>query len=474
MESEILAKIFQNSTIQPGDNLIIAVSGGADSVYLLHQLAKAPLHLVIAHFNHKLRPTSDSDSKFVHALADSLQLPFVYGEGDVTAYSHETNKSIEESARILRYRFLVQTAIDNGSNFIATAHQANDQVETLLMHLLRGSGLRGLAGMDYCTIIPEFHQSISILRPLLSIWRADIERYLNDLGIQYCIDESNEDKKYFRNNIRHEILPYLATQYPSLQNNLWNTSEVLRSDLLIIEEIVQQKWEKIKIFESPHSISMDKTMFLKENAGIQRNLIRKIFFLISPTIRDISFSSIERVRAAINNKHSGMYDLEGNVVMHLFGDRAVISQIDYDWMSDFIPQMRDDIPLEIHDVGIYDLNQGWQIAVSLSILEKGELNFKTHTELTANLDFEKMHGFPIMVHVPQKGEKFQPLGMENGTMKVSVFFINQKVPQLARKHYPLVCNQFNEIAWIAGLRLANTVRVTKSTRKILHLEICKK
>lgn len=207
--------------------ILCAVSGGADSVYLLHRLAamrtERKLRLYAAHFDHGLRGAeSDRDRRFTQDLCAKLSVPCALGRGDVSAFASENHMGVEEAARELRYRFLEKTADEYRCSQIATAHTANDNAETILMNLCRGAGTRGLAG------IPPVRGRL--IRPLLETCRSDIESWLRENGIPWVEDSSNQDDCYTRNRFRHHILPLLLEENPALLDALGRTAELLRED----------------------------------------------------------------------------------------------------------------------------------------------------------------------------------------------------------------------------------------------------
>ncbi|MFH2040471.1 MAG: tRNA lysidine(34) synthetase TilS, partial [Chloroflexota bacterium] len=196
------------------DPILVGVSGGPDSLCLLDVLVKAKRPVIVAHFNHLLRPESDQEAEHVKHMAQHYGLPFVTGSQDVKAFASKNGFSLEEAARKLRYRFLFAQAHKLGAMVIAVAHQADDQVETVLMHFLRGAGLNGLKGMIPVTLLPEFDPEIRLIRPLLRTWRKDIEAYCETHKLDTVEDLTNLDQTYFRNRLRHSLIPTMETYNP--------------------------------------------------------------------------------------------------------------------------------------------------------------------------------------------------------------------------------------------------------------------
>ena len=213
MLDHIQSTLERDCQILPDKQILVGVSGGADSLCLLDILIRLGYPVLVAHFNHLLRPEASDDARAVEGIADMLKVPLVLGEGSANDYAQEHNLSIEESARNLRYRFLFKRAEIHDAKAVAVAHNADDQVETVLMHLLRGAGLDGLTGMPYRALPNPWSETIPLVRPLLGIWRTEIETYCTERELNPVIDRSNIDTTFFRNRLRHELIPELDT-YP--------------------------------------------------------------------------------------------------------------------------------------------------------------------------------------------------------------------------------------------------------------------
>lgn len=201
--------------------IVVGVSGGPDSLCLLHLLHSLEYAVIAAHVNHQLRPEADQEAFYVKEFADSLGIPFYQTCVDVHQFSENEKLSIEESARILRYRFLMEVADQQSAQALAVAHQADDQIEIVLMHVLRGSGMSGLKGMPYRGFNPAFSLEIPIIRPLLGVWRDEILEYCQVNQIKPCYDLTNEDARFFRNRIRQELVPILTTYNTQAKQHLW-------------------------------------------------------------------------------------------------------------------------------------------------------------------------------------------------------------------------------------------------------------
>src|SRR5947209_6731228 len=255
MLEKIATYIDQHQLLPESGTIIVAVSGGADSLCLLHVLnrlcgsgpeARYPaVRLHVAHLNHKLRgEASYHDAAFIAQLADSWGLPVTIGEIDVPALARQEGRSLEDAARTARYRFLREVA---AGRRIAVAHHADDQVETLLLHWLRGGGLAGMLGMQPC--------QQDIIRPLLATSRAEILAYCQQYNLHPLQDASNTDARFLRNRIRHELLPLLESMNPGIRSTLLRNAEVVRADAEWIEAQVDSAWPAVVVSTQENRIT---------------------------------------------------------------------------------------------------------------------------------------------------------------------------------------------------------------------------
>ncbi|MHB8134050.1 MAG: tRNA lysidine(34) synthetase TilS [Anaerolineaceae bacterium] len=473
MEKRIRKILDEDCGIQQEDTIIIGVSGGADSVFLLSIMHNLGFRVVVAHFDHQLRDSAKTDSKFVENLAKNFGLQFELGTADVKRFAIQEQKTIEEAARIQRYKFLIQTAEKYNSKFVMVAHNADDQVETVLMHFFRGSGLNGLIGMRPKTIIKEFHPSIFIIRPILSIWRDEILDYLRLNNIEFCFDETNLDSKFARNKIRNDLLPILTEMFPNIKSKVWNTSNILIGDQDVIQSQVDKKWESLVDDSKTDILRINRADFLSLSLGIQRHLLRRAVFHILPSARDISYESISRGIFGIKNLQTGMIELEKNLCIELAGESFYIFIKCKSWVDLFFPQVNIEENIEVDGCGIYEFGPGWFL----------KLTSHTHFDLPhekKNIDsnmIEFDHGiidkFPFFVSKKQNGDRFTPFGFGKGSIKLSDFFINEKIPRSARKNWPVLRDKNGKILWVIGIRPNDEFKKTSDTKKVLRLEVVK-
>lgn len=459
--------------LNQAEPIIVGVSGGADSLALMHGLHSLGFKLVVAHLDHAIRPESADEAEFVSQLAGSLGLSCVRERIEVRAVAEREGESLEEAARNVRYQFLFEQARRCDAQAVAVAHHADDQVETVLMHFLRGAALPGLSGMPYRRVMPLWDERIPLVRPLLGSWREEIEAYIAEVGLTPCIDLSNQDTTYFRNSLRHELIPELETYNPQFREIIRRMADVLQEEDRYLDELGEEAWKVCLISFSDALVEIDRVEFLKFSKAIRRRIVRRAVSLLRPDLRDIGFNAIERGLAfAAQPSISGEIDLAARLNLSIVEDALIVKDWGAalpDWDKSLLPDRSYVEPLGLD--GQVDLRHGWRITASL--LSSIPADFMTLAEgLGENeawLDFDCLR-MPLTVRGRGVGERWQPLGLGGHSQKVSEFLINQKVPAHLRDLWPLVCSA-EHIVWIAGIRPSESCKVTADTQTILCLSL---
>jgi tRNA(Ile)-lysidine synthase len=357
--------------------VIAGVSGGPDSLCMMSVLRKTGYRVIVAHFNHKLRPDSDTDANIVEQTAARLNLASVIESGDVRLYADKEKLSIEEAARNLRYHFLMEQAHRFKAQAVAVGHTADDQVETVLMHFIRGAGLAGLKGMNYRTIIHMFDPEIPIVRPLLDTWREETVVYCASNGFRPRHDPSNASLDFFRNRLRHLLIPTLESYNPRFREVIWRTSRSLAGDYEILSDVLDQGWQACIVQETSDFISFDAAALCKQPVGLQRQLIRRAIEHLRPDDLDVNYATLERASSFISDSEGSRRvrtDLTGGI--HLLREGSLIYVVagNVTLPIERWPQMPDEgntlplkIPSQITLPGGWKLNcERWNIA-SLAI-----------------------------------------------------------------------------------------------------------
>jgi tRNA(Ile)-lysidine synthase len=453
--------------------VIAGISGGPDSLCLMSVLRTAGYRVIVAHFNHKLRPDADADANIVEQTAARLNLASVIENGDVRAYADEEKLSIEEAARIMRYRFLMEQAHRFKAQAVAVGHTADDQVETVLMHFLRGAGLAGLKGMNYRTVIHMFDPEIPIVRPLLDMWREETIVYCAANGFRPRHDPSNASLDFFRNRLRHMLIPTLESYNPRFREVVWRTSRSLAGDYEVLSQVLDEAWKNCVLQEKADLVTFDAVALIKCPVGLQRNLIRRAIERIHPNELDVNYATLERAAHFISDKdHHIRMDLTGG--LHLLREGMLIYVVAGNAILPIErwPQMPDEsstIPLKIP--GMVTLSGGWKLNcerwnIASLAMEQAHLN---EDPFQVWLDAKGISD-ALELRIRQDGDRFEPLGMDGHVVKISDFFINVKLPQRVRDHWPLLCIG-EKVVWVPGYRPAHPFRLTESTRQALYFSM---
>ncbi len=453
--------------------IVLGVSGGPDSLCLVDGLARLAYPVVVAHFNHCLRPGAGDEARQVERVALSWGLPFLLGEGDVRQRAQTHSLSIEEAARLLRYQFLFKQAQNLKAGAVVVGHNADDQVETILMNILRGTGLAGLSGMSPYSLPNPWSETIPLVRPLLGVWREDILAYCREQNLEPIHDPSNADTTFFRNRVRRELLPILEEYRPGVRRRLWQMSRILAGDQEALELTVDQLWEDFPAERAAGHVAFDIEEFLSQPKGTQRRLIRKCFHHLRPDFTEISFGVVEQARRFMAHPpQSKEADLAGRVRITFIGGRAYFAAWEADIPLDAWPQMPHETSrLELPIPGAARLPAGWRLQAKYV---KGGSAAHVQAMQNANpyrawLNAGETRS-PLTLRNRRPGERFAPLGMEGRSMKVADFMINEKIPRQTRQKWPLLISQ-GEVIWVPGYRLAHSVRVTEHTEKVLFLSL---
>jgi tRNA(Ile)-lysidine synthase len=443
-----------------GEAVLVGVSGGPDSVALLHSLVtlqpKWSLRLVIAHLNHELRgSTADQEAAFVGRLAAGLGIPCEIGSRNVAQYGAEHRLSLQEAARIARYAFYDEVAAKYSASKIALGHQADDNAESILMHLLRGTGPLGLTG------IPPVRQG-RIIRPLIGLTRADILAFLELGGVEYMRDRSNLDTEYLRNRIRHELLPNLKEHYnPKAIRALNRLSSILRDEEDFWDQEVRRTLQDLVLEQTPGRLCLTARGLSELHPALLRRLVRHATLSVKGDIKRLGHVHVEAVaRLLAGPSPSGRIDLPQGVrvvrdrdeICFLLGPSEETARFEYD-----IPRIQTTF---IREIGIL---------LKLSVCNRSEVpQVKNYPMNTALFDAAAV-SLPLKVRNFQQGDRFKPMGML-GSQKVKTFFINHKVPRSQRLRCPILVSG-GRIIWVGGYRIDDSAKITQKTKKVLKAEL---
>lgn len=498
LESSVKDFIRQHNLISFGETIVVAVSGGADSVCLLHMLTRwqseFDIKLHVAHLNHQLRGAeSEADAKYVLDLAVRLGVPITVGKRDVAAYKAERACSTEEAARELRYDFLAEVADDIRANRVAIGHTRDDQVETILMHILRGTGTSGLRGLESCSLLPcskkvslrAKRSNLLAIRPLLDVTREETMHYCQEHQLEPRIDSSNLSLSLFRNRCRLELLPLLREYNSNVDQALLRLAEIASDDVSFIQQQALQLWEEMAKLEDG-VIYLDKKKTAVLPSALQRELTKLALARILGNTRDIEAKHIEAVRGLLSKPVGKRVSLPHNIVCWNEYDEVAIASQSPEPSQGAAKQAYVPLPLP---QGRFHLNipgetilPGWRVIASISPVtasfsrsslrglsqaKRGNSTKQSRSSLAAEFDLQTA-GNELFVRQRQPGDSFYPLGM-SVPKKLQRFMVDAKIPFSWRDRIPLVCSP-RQILWVVGWRIDDRVKVTETTRQILRLE----
>jgi tRNA(Ile)-lysidine synthase len=457
--------IIEEKLLEHGDKVLAAVSGGPDSVALLHILHQFSeqwgLQIVVAHVNHQFRgEESDREAETVGEIAKRLDLPCEIAVINLPEYIRRNAVNAQDAAREKRYEFLLEAARKHNAGKIALAHHADDQAETVLMRLIRGTGPSGLCGIP----VRRDLNGTEIIRPFIRIYKEEIIRYCHGHHLEYCKDSSNDSRKYFRNQIRLDVLPFLLRYNEQLPLSLNRLAQ------LACDEDDYLAGEAKRLFNemvdcNPDGCFFSRKDFLTLHVALQRRLIKLILYYLSPHTPSWDYLKIETVRSSVSYEPSGnmSFDVSAGIRFRkeydnigLIQKKECSSTADYTYVLDAIPDT-----LDAADLGF---------VMTFKILEFGEVNLAAlHPEPNEALfDLDKLM-LPVTIRNRKDGDRIELLGME-GSKKLKDLFIDLKIPASRRNKIPVLTDSNGNILWIAGVRRSRHALVSERTRRFLYIK----
>jgi tRNA(Ile)-lysidine synthase len=472
-EARVAAAIDAYGLLCQMDRVLVAVSGGPDSIALLHALLahrdRYGISLGVAHLNHGLRGAASAEQAFVADLAASLGLPFFTDRQDARAFQQRYGLSLEDAARRMRYAFLKATADAQDCNKIAVGHQADDTAELLLMNLLRGSGLLGMTGIAPCRG--------RIIRPLIDIHRDEVRAYLNEKNLPSCHDESNDDPSFTRNRIRNELIPHLEAVYnPRLRPTLQRTARILRDEEAWIEDHLDTALSRAIFYSCAEGLRIHRPAFTAAPAALQRRLLRRAFARVASDLKQIGFTHIEAIRrlATADEELPRWLDLPRGIrvlvaadQIRLLTESAEARRHRREGTGTLDPAYRIEIACPQDKATIVELPEIHARLVVRTATRADQPLPDSPTK--AHFDLDRL-SFPLVLRPVQPGDRLRPLGM-TGHKKISALFIDCKIPKSRRHRFPVLVSG-GRIVWLAGVRRDHHTRVRRDTRRLLVGEFC--
>jgi tRNA(Ile)-lysidine synthase len=402
-------------------------------------------------------------------------VPAVVEREDVRGFAG-AGRSLEEAARLLRYRFLIRIAREYKTDAIATGHTADDQAETVLMHFLRGAGVGGLRGMLPATPLDRWAgipggAGIKLVRPLLEVDREQTESYCAAVGLEPRQDPSNLDPGYFRNRLRHHLLPLLETYNPGIRRILTRVGRVMTAEAALVSELVESTWPHVLREAGEGAVAFKLEAFRHQPLALQRALLREAILSLRPTLRDVGFEAVERgVQFALQPDGPKRQALVGGLELIHSGEEVVLREPGASVTFPHFAQLTSDRRRRLSVPGRARLASGWRLEVT-----QERVTTSTRPALldersgrVAALDAGRLQG-PLWLRPAKAGDRIRPLGMA-GTTKVAELLVNQHIPLLARARWPLVLAG-DQVVWVMGLRMAHDVRLTRESREAVVLRL---
>lgn len=487
--------ILRHAMIENSETVLVAVSGGADSLALLYGLhalrsyLNCQLHVV--HLNHCLRPDADADANLVREHAAHLELSCTIQHAEVPRLVKQWKVSVEAAARRARYQFYEEVCTQMGATKVALGHHQGDTAETVLMNLIRGSGSTGLKGIAPVRDLRFFGAAckpklaIKVIRPLAGFTRQQIETFLTSKGLVPLHDSTNTDMRYFRNRIRHELMPRLESDYnPNIKVGLSRTADVLGAESEYLDTVAREAFETcripdpdaVKVLATSGSVVLDRVKFRQFHIAVQRRVLRQSFFEMLADMEDLYFTHCEVMLTLIEGDTPNAVLALPSGLRFRRAYQHLIFEVNASSRSP-LPVETESFayPLAVPGTAfITALNA--EITTKLGDVQSHRMHTLPDGRFEAIFDYEKLRRafaefssktFSLTVRNRRDGDRFQPYGMR-GTKKIKNFLIDTKVPRYERDRIPLlVCG--DEILWIVGYTTSEPFKIQPGTRQYLYL-----
>ena len=448
-------------------SLVVAVSGGPDSLALLYCLHRISLDLSLnlhaAHLDHSLRPESSTDADFVSEICKQLGIVLTSKRIDVNAHRQDHHLSLEEAAREVRYSFLSNVVLEQGAHAVVTGHTFDDQAETVLMNILRGTGVTGLGGMRTVSYTTICNRKTVIVRPLLGVKHDETQEYCKLSGLSPRIDPSNDSLDLTRNRIRHQVMPVLEVINPAIDAALVRLSENAQNTARALDQQVGEIWDKL-VTTNGGTVAVNLQGLKHLHPALRPHLLQRVLGYIKGDLKGISQSHIANLTHIVEGAVGRESSLPGNIRAFVGYDDLIVTDGKTPSISPFQGEHTLGIP------GTITVGQ-WKFESSIA---KGNPEFTETVDqpphapdgFTAYLSSELI-GDSITIRARHSGDKFEPLGM-NSEKKLKEFMIDAKIPRWWRDGIPLAVVS-NRIVWVVGWRIANWAKVPDNAESYLKI-----
>jgi len=457
MEGKVLETIRNYNLIDEGDQVVIGVSGGPDSMALLYILLDIkkviPFNIYVAHVNHGVRgEAANKDEEFVRNICKDLNFPFYSIKVNMYEYAKDHNMTGEEAGRKLRYDFFKKVLKKHGRGKIAVAHNKNDQAETLIMRFMRGTGIDGLKGIPY--------KRGNIIRPLLEINRDEIEAYIGENKIDTRLDKTNLEPIYNRNKIRLELMPYIEENFnPNIVDTLARFSKLMSIDSQFLDKLTKEAYIKVVKKRGKDSIILDRGKFSLLHMSMKQRLIRNALEEIQGNLQGFTENHINSIIKLFSQGDTGKaINLIHNIIAKISYGDLIIEKGRLLERKDYFYKLNINGSTYIEELDCY-------LKTKVISKEKCEINFKNR--FIKYFDYDMISNC-LYIRNRRNGDRFSPIGMK-GTKKLKDFFIDEKVSKEERDSIPLVVAG-EDIIWVLGYRISEKYKITEKTKNIIIIE----
>ncbi|MBO9597341.1 MAG: tRNA lysidine(34) synthetase TilS [Cohnella sp.] len=444
-----------------GIAVLAAVSGGPDSMALLHLLRTmsehTPFRIIVAHANHQFRGAeSDAEEQLVRSVAGRWELPFESAALNVPAFIEETGMNAQSAARERRYLFLREVAREYRCTHLLLGHHADDQAETVLMRVIRGTGPGGLSGIPY----RRREEEMELIRPLLRITKGELLAYCKRNEVPFAVDSSNADRHYFRNAIRLDVIPMLEAYNPGLKTSLVRLAELAAADDAYLETETRKALELCATAGS-EGFQVRLRPFRALHVALQRRLVKLILSCSAALERQMEYRLVEDVVSNMALEHASAARLE------LGGGWELVREYDEVYIGPIRPvHTAYGYPVEAHTHGVVIEETGERFAIERL---QGAVNAASSRSLQAFFDADELR-YPLLFRSRRPGDVIEPYGL-NGSKKVQDMFVDAKVPRHRRDSFPLLVDGDGRVLWIPGMRRSRHALITADTRSTLRIAL---
>ncbi|WP_167747162.1 tRNA lysidine(34) synthetase TilS [Cohnella luojiensis] len=460
-KARIMAQARADGWWHGGSSVVAAVSGGPDSMALLHLLRSMaeiePFRIVVAHANHQFRGAeSDAEAELVASIAREWGMQLETAELGLPAYIESTGMNPQSASREKRYEFLKQVAAKHSCAYLLTGHHADDQAETVLMRILRGTGISGLAGIPN----RRKEEQLELIRPLLRITKCELLEYCKRNGVPYAVDSSNVDRHYFRNTIRLDLMPMLEKYNPKLKASLVRLADMATADDDYMEAQTLQTFYR-EVTPSGEGFRLERRRFRGLHVALQRRLIKLILNCSSSPVQMPDYQQVEEILTVLAQEHPTVIQLD-------IGDGWVMRR-EYEeaYIGPGLPESVNFTYIVNETMNELSIKETGE-RVRLERLE-GSIPHHQANLLQACFDEERLI-YPLRIRSRLPGDTMHPYGL-NGTKKVQDMFVDAKVPRSRRDKLPLLVDGKGRLLWIPGMRRSSHALVTADTRKTLRITL---